>query len=299
MQQEKSYEQIQKKLYKNITYRGEIRVNALLPYSQERHLSLQRGWVKFEISIMTIFHVKRINIEASKVVAADVLFDMVSNFLKYECLYDGRFFESKEILLDGEDVTVVMEKEALSYYSGINSYVQLAQPSDVKTYKTGFCAWEYLSKTMYYPDQMYFDLAFSNNVKADLRLVLFTQALDAFAMKMNTEGPIGINPENESSTSEERLKNLIKEYGDDIFEGDNLDELFLGIENSKKKVLFMQPLKRGALTLRQCELYVKKMTEMYRVIMLQRSGMFNKEAALAVKEECREFNALYASTDWF
>ncbi len=285
---------LQEKTYKNISYRGEVRVNELLPYSQERHLSIQRDWVKFEVSIMTIFHVKRISIEASKSISAELLFEMLSNFLKYECLYDGRFFESRQIMLDGEDVTVELEKEQLSYFGGINSYVQLEQPDDVKTYKTGFCAWEYLSKTFHYPDQMYFMLAYSNGVSYDLKLALFAEALDAFALKLKTDGPVGIDPDKEESTPMERLKELIEEYGDDIFAGDDVDNLLEGLTNSKHKILRLQPFKRGALKPESTEFYCRKIAELYRVIMLGKSGMLNKKLTAAIREEIQQLNEQYA-----
>ncbi len=280
-------------LFKTISYRGEIRVNQLLPYSQERHLSLQRDWVKYEISILTIFHVKRINIEADKPVSRGALYDMLCNFLKYECLYDGRFFESRKIELDGEDMTVELEKEMPAVYIGINSYAQIGQPYDVKTYKTGFCAWEYLSKTLNYPDQMYYTLAFTNGLSDDLKIAAFAEALDAAVLKMNTEGPVAIRPEQENTAPKERLINLIKEYGDDIFAGDDAEAFAEKLENTKRKMLRMQPFKHGALNDEQTKYYMVKLAELYRVILLSRSGMFTKEAKQAIMEEIDELNRTY------
>ncbi len=278
------------KMHKKILYTGEVKVNQLLPYSQERHLSLQRKWVKYDISIRTIFHVKRIQIEADQPVSGKLLFELLSNFLKYECLFDGRFFESTQILLDDEDVTVELEREMLSFYCGINSYAQLQQPDDVKTYKTGFCAWEHLSKTLNYPDQMYYTMAFSNGITPDLRLAIFAEALDAAALKMKTDRPVGIMSVKDEGTPKERLIELISEYGDDIFRGDDVEAFAEGMENMKQKMLHIQPFKRGALTIEEAEYYMVKLAELYRVILLGRSGMFTKEAKFAIQEEIRQLN---------
>lgn len=85
-------QELAKSLCQEIKYCGLYNIKGLLPYNIKREWFLQRNNIEYDIEIITALNQKAITIRASKNVKFIKMFELLSNILKYECLYDGRFF---------------------------------------------------------------------------------------------------------------------------------------------------------------------------------------------------------------
>ena len=92
-------EELKKTVCQEVRYEGLYNIKGLLPYNIKREWSLQRNNIKFTIEIITALNQKAITIKACKPVKFTKMFELLSNILKYECLYDGRFFSMELIRL--------------------------------------------------------------------------------------------------------------------------------------------------------------------------------------------------------
>lgn len=84
--------ELENSLCREIKYCGLYDIKGLLPYNIKREWSLQRNNIKYDIEIITALNQKAITIKTGKSVKFIKMFELLSNILKYECLYDGRFF---------------------------------------------------------------------------------------------------------------------------------------------------------------------------------------------------------------
>lgn len=85
-------QELEKTLCREIKYCGLYDIKSLLPYNIKREWFLQRNNIKFEIEIITALNQKAVTMKASKPVKFTKVFELLLEILKYECLYDGRFF---------------------------------------------------------------------------------------------------------------------------------------------------------------------------------------------------------------
>lgn len=120
-------------LCQEIKYCGLFDMKGLLPYNIRREWSLQRNNIRYDIVITTAVNQKSIIIKASKLVKFSKVYELLSEILKYECLYDGRFFVMNKLEVDGIDKSVDIKPYMLSYYSGTRSYFILSQPMNDNT----------------------------------------------------------------------------------------------------------------------------------------------------------------------
>lgn len=146
----------EKALCQEIRYNGLYDKKVLLPYNIKREWYLQRNNIKYEIEIITVLNQKVIAIKSSKPAKFGKTFKLLLEILKYECLYDGRFFSLDKLEIDGEDMTSDIKSHMLSYYSGVRCYSMLSQPLNNTIYKRGFCAWERYNRKLLNVNQMFY-----------------------------------------------------------------------------------------------------------------------------------------------
>lgn len=110
-----------------LKYVGLYETKRLLLYNIKRNWSLRRNNVEYGIKIITALNQKVVTIKNSKPVILHKVFEMLCKILRYECLFDGRFFGIEELEADGKDVKADIGSNMLSYYSGVKSYTLFSQ----------------------------------------------------------------------------------------------------------------------------------------------------------------------------
>lgn len=304
-------EELEKTLCQKVRYEGLYNIKGLLLYNIKREWSLQRNNVKLEIEIITALNQKAVTMKASKPVKFVKVFELLSEILKYECLYDGRFFPLSKIEIDGEDKTSVVKPHMLSYYSGTRNYSMLSQPMNDTVYKRGFCAWERYNKQLLNVNQMFYYIGFAEGITADLRLALFSEIYEPLSELLSKENKIQlINSKpmiernercpacgysykvvksSEPSFNDE-ITSVVQAYGSDIFAGDDIVAVIKKTVKTRNKMLHVDVKKKETLSGGQCGFYMRKYVEIYRMIVLQQIKMWNTSMAEELKEAMISYN---------
>ncbi len=294
-----------------IKYSGLYDIETLLPYNIKREWSLQRNNIKYEIEVITALNQKAIAMKASKPVKFIKMFELLSNILKYECLYDGRFFSLEKLEIDGNDKTAAVEPYMLSYYNGKRSYSMLSQPINDTIYKRGFCAWERYNKRLLNVNQMFYYIGFSEGITADLRLALFSEIFEPLSEFLSQENRIQlINSKPTLERNEkcpmcenaykvtkpsppsfnDKIASVVKVYGFDIFAGDEIATIIKKTVKTRNKMLHVDAEKKEILNSGQCGFYMRKYVEIYRVVVMQQIKMWSADMENELKIAMQKYN---------
>ena len=251
-----------------IKYYGLYNTKIILNYNLQRKWSTQRRNIKYIIEITTINNRKTIDIKLSSPEKFNEVFELLCEILRYENLFDGRFFPLDKIEVDGADKRSEVDEIMLSYYSGIKWYTRLNQPMTDYVYKKGFYAWEKYNKKVIYINQMFYYLGFCRDFTSDLRLALFSEIYEPLSELLANENKIQLiqsNPFREKNVQcelcggkfkvqilndfsfRDRIEGVIREYGNIIFDGDDVDVILKKTVNTRNKILHVDAKKKDAL----------------------------------------------------
>ena len=183
----------EKRYCKELKYIGRYETDWLLSYNIQREWALQREKIKYNVEIMTVMNRKSIIITMSAPVLLSKVHELLCKILRYECLFDGRFFKMQKYEIDNLDITAEMRKSMLSYYEGEKAYTKFSQPMNDTIYKRGFCAWERFNKKLLSMNQMFYYIGFGNGMTADLRLALFAEIFEPLSEHLEYFQKVQIN----------------------------------------------------------------------------------------------------------
>lgn len=261
------------------------------------------------VYIITILNRKNIVIKLSRQEKFDKVFELLCEILRYECLFDGRFFSLDKIEVDGKDVSMEVGKIMLSYYSGERSYTRLEQPMNDTIYKKGFFAWERYTKKTIYINQLFFYLGFCKDFTSDVRMALFSEIYEPLSEMLADENKIQLIRSNQDRkihcrlcggsfeeqkpskiNLKDRIEGVIRKYGEIIFDGDDVSTVSKKIVNTRNKILHVNAKKKNALDGGQCGFYMIKLVDLYRVIVLRELELWNDDLEANLQKSVEKLN---------
>lgn len=299
-----------KELYcSEIKYNGLNNMKRMQLYNLKRNWSIQKKNIKCNIEIITILNRKNIVIKLSRQEKFDKVFELLCEILRYECLFDGRFFSLDKIEVDGKDVSMEVGKIMLSYYSGERSYTRLEQPMNDTIYKKGFFAWERYTKKTIYINQLFFYLGFCKDFTSDVRMALFSEIYEPLSEMLADENKIQLIRSNQDRkihcrlcgesfeeqkpskiNLKDRIEGVIRKYGEIIFDGDDVSTVSKKIVNTRNKILHVNAKKKNALDGGQCGFYMIKLVDLYRVIVLRELELWNDDLEANLQKSVEKLN---------
>lgn len=303
---------LRKRLCTEVKYNGLYDVKSLLPYNIKRNWKLQRSKINYDIEIVTMLNQKSITIKVSDPVSFEKIYTILCKILKYECLFDGRFFKMDKYEVDGTDIMAEMKENMLSYYEGKRAYTVFIQPVNDTAYKRGFCAWERYNKKALQMDQMFYYIGFGDGVTADLRLALFSEIFEPLSEYLESLKKIQINcsrPPKQKNTEcpqcgckykisipstpsfKDKIDSVVQGYGRAVFDGDNIPEILKRTVNTRNKMLHVDAKKEDVMTREQCGFYIRKYVELYRVAVLSELKLWNADLENELAEAINGYNA--------
>ncbi len=299
-----------KELYcSEIKYNGLNNMKRMQLYNLKRNWSIKKKNIKCNIEIITILNRKNIVIKLSRQEKFDKVFELLCEILRYECLFDGRFFSLDKIEVDGKDVSMEVGKIMLSYYSGERSYTKLEQPMNDTIYKKGFFAWERYTKKTIYINQLFFYLGFCKDFTSDVRMALFSEIYEPLSEMLADENKIQLIRSNQDRkihcrlcggsfeeqkpskiNLKDRIEGVIRKYGEIIFDGDDVSTVSKKIVNTRNKILHVDAKKKNALDGGQCGFYMIKLIDLYRVIVLSELELWNDDLEANLQKSVEKLN---------
>ncbi|MCM1088612.1 MAG: hypothetical protein NC419_10670, partial [Muribaculaceae bacterium] len=73
----------------------------------------------------------------------------------------------------------------------------------------------------------------------------------------------------------DRIESVIKVYGIDIFEKDDINTILKKTVNTRNKMLHINANKKNVMTGGQCGFYIRKYVELYRVVVFSELKLWN------------------------
>lgn len=299
-----------KELYcSEMKYNGLNNMKQMQLYNLKRNWSIQKKNIKYNIEIITILNRKKIVIKLSRQEKFDKVFELLCEILRYECLFDGRFFSLDKIEIDGKDISMEVGKIMLSYYSGERSYTRLEQPMNDTIYKKGFFAWERYTKKTVYINQLFFYLGFCKDFTSDVRMALFSEIYEPLSKMLADENKIQFIRSNQDRkihcrlcggsfeeqkpskiNLKDRIEGVIRKYGEIIFDGDDVSTVSKKIVNTRNKILHVNAKKKNALDGGQCGFYMIKLIDLYRVIVFRELELWNDDLEANLQKSVEKLN---------
>ena len=129
-----------------------------------------------------------------------VLFEL----LKYENIFDSRFYTTTELELDGIDITANIFQEGLTYFKSKNFYTYISlKYDDNAEYKSLFQQWNGMCDNLGIVHQMYLYSWYSSDITPDVRLALLLQIFESIIDMLYDNGKISLSKMPYITTSEE------------------------------------------------------------------------------------------------
>lgn len=101
----------EKKYCNELKYIGQYKTKKqLLPYNIQREWTLQREKIKYNVEILTVMNRKSVTIKMSSHVLLSKAHELLCKILRYECLFDGRFFKMQKYEIDNTDIADEMRE---------------------------------------------------------------------------------------------------------------------------------------------------------------------------------------------
>lgn len=287
----------EKRYCRELKYIGQYETKGLPLYDIQRQWTLQRSKIKYNIEIMTVMNWKSVTIKMSTPVLLSKVHELLCKILRYECLFDGRFFKMQKYEIDNIDITGEKRKSMLSYYEGEKAYTKLSQPMNDTIYKRGFCAWERFNKKLFSMNQMFYYIGFGNGMTADLRLALFAEIFEPLSEHLESLQKVQINCSQQPRqrnvrcpkcdfgfkisiqnrpSLRDKIESVIRAYSLRIFDGDDVPEILKRTVNTRNKMLHVK-MKKDILTGGLCGFYIRKYVELYRTAILSELKLWNSD----------------------
>lgn len=266
---------------------------ALMVTRKENIFCLIRNRVSYVIKIQLIANKKIISIESSDEVEFDKYYEIVMDVIRFENLFEGRFYSIKTCKLDDVELLSDLEKSFLGYMTSDKVMAGFYITFDDKMYKKLFLAFEkYISKRiLQYHVSLY--ATYLKGMTVDLRMAQLLEVFEPMTLELSEEGKISLQPDpyrifentcpncgtkvtrrtrNTGLHLKDMLKGVIKTYGKDIFQGDSVAKIV------RKAVILRNRIdhvdnQRGALTGPECGHYLYKFSLLYRIIVMQEIGI--------------------------
>lgn len=293
-----------------IKYFGCYEIKGLLSYNIKRNLKLQSGKVNYDIEVVTVLNHKSVIMKMSKPTSLEDAHEMLCKILRYECLFDGRFFKMEKYEIDGVVITKEMEKRMLSYYKGSKAYIKFGQPLNDMVYEKGFYAWECYSEKVLM-NQMFYYIGFSAGMTSDMRLALFSEIFEPLSEYLVAIQKIEIKCSKPSKQRnikcsqcgaeceipipgiiyfKDKIESIILKYGTKIFDGDDVRKVLKKTVNTRNKILHVNEKKKDVMTGGQCGFYIRKYVELYRIVVLSELGVWDSNMEHELTEAIKNFN---------
>ncbi len=283
---------------------------ALAVSRRETNFCITRKHVNYAIKIQLMSNKKNISIESCDEAELDKHYKIAMDVIRFENLFEGRFYSIKSCVFDDEELLLDIEKGFLGYMITDKVMAGFYITLDNKEYKRVFVAFEkYISKRiLQYHVSLY--ASYLKGMTADFRMAQLLEVFEPLTIELSEEKKISLQlaPYREvgnicpncGTRVTRRIRNsglhlrdmltiVMNTYGKDIFLGDSVAKIV------KKAVILRNKIdhvdnQRGALTGPECGHYLYKFSLLYRIIVMQEIGIPYEYIQGRVKALVGDFN---------
>ena len=289
--------------------------NGKVPFSlylekRENHICIIRKKIKYDISIVLLSNKKSIQIIASAAVCFNDLYEIAMDIIRFENLFEGRFFTIKSFCIDNQEFIEQVEPKLLGYMKGNKTVPYFYMVEDDVIYKKWFLSFQKYLKNKLLRYHVFLYSAFLPGMTADIRIAQLIEIFEPTANELAEEGKIQLiaapyrvfkntckkcgaqitrKIPNKDVYLKDRIIAVVKAYGRDIFVGDSKAKLIRKAVAVRNKVDHVER-QRGAMTGPECGLYLLKFSLLYRVIVMEEIGVPYEYIKPRLKLEIEDMN---------
>ena len=283
--------------------------------NRKNEFSVSKGDSSINIELTAKANTKEVSLTANENIAYENLEKVLFQLLKYENLFDGRFYTATELKLDGMDITAVISSKWLSYFKSKKSYTYIClKYDDDAEYKSLFQQWNEMCDNLGIIHQMYLYSCYSSDITPDVKLALLLQTFEPIADMLYDNGKISlskmpyitksiecdhcgqvvsVNIKNKGVHFLDRIKAIIDKYGAGIFDDDNKEVMIEKAVNLRNKVVHLDCQQTDVLSGEESGVYIYKFSLLYRNIILNELGLESSGYNAVIENWIRNFDREY------
>ncbi len=271
---------------------------------------ISRNHISFNICIKAIGNKKAIRIESSETIVLSCLYQMAMNIIRFENLFEGRFYYVTSIKLDNNELLTELEKHFLGYMTSKIVMSGFYIKFNDKSYKKYFIAFEKLLKKKILQYHIFLYATYLMGMTADLRMSMLIELFEPLMIEFSKAGRIRLNSnpyltksvkcthcgkvvtiqvKNKGVHLSDYLRAAIRNYGNDIFTGDSVAKIVRKAVNLRNSVFHVEN-KKDILKGPECAHYLYKFSLLYRIIVMQELGIPYNYIQARVKVLTEDFN---------
>lgn len=274
-------------------------------------ITLKRSNITYSINVTLTANRKKIQVTSSSSSTLGAMVQIVCEILRFENLFEGLFFPMTSFVADEENYTENLRSILLAYYNSQKSYLYIPIGFDNHRYKKLFTKWIRVEKKNKIVHPVFLYSVYLDGMPVDVRMALLLETFEPIAEDLHNRGIIALvksptktftnrcsrchatisrTVPNKELEFKDKLKPIIKKYGNIIFKGDSKAKLISKAVKIRNKIDHVRANTENAMNGKQCGFYIYKFSLMYRYIMLQEIGMPVEELEPIMAQWVADFN---------
>lgn len=231
------------------------------------------------------------------------LVKILCSILRFENLFEGFYYHTESLLLDEADSLELLD-EMLPFYKSPVKWLLLPNFTMNCDMNEVFLKWLIMDKKLGIVHNMFLYAAYAGDLTNDVKLALILQTFEPISEDLAGQGKINIIPHNHKNVKDSRILfgdrvfAIIDCYGNDIFQGEDIDELLERSVDLRNKIIHLDRSINETLNGRQAAYYVHKFILLYIIVILTELGIdYNKikPYVLKIMEKWKyDFPQIYA-----
>lgn len=283
---------------------------SLVAENRKNNICLKRKKVKYEITVVQLVNHKTLQITTSENVSFNDLYELAMDILRFENLFEGRFFAIKSFFVDNQDLIDDIRPKLLGYMKGNKTAPYFYMVEDDAIYKKWFLAFQKYLKDKLLRYHVFLYATFLPGMTADIRIAQLIEIFEPTANELAEEGRIQLpaapykvfkntcrkcgaqitrKVPNKNVYLKDRIAAIIKAYGKDIFIGDSKAKLIKKAVAVRNKVDHVEK-QACAMTGAECGVYLLKFSMLYRIIVMEEIGVPYEFIKPRLKLEIEDMN---------
>ena len=212
------------------------------------------------------------------------LVDILLSVLRFENLFEGRFYLTTKIEIDGQERNEI-SKDFLPFYKSDVQWMMLQNFTMDKNVEHLFKTWLEVDKKLGIIHNMFLYAAYARDLTNNVKLALILQAFEPLSKDLQKCGKLSIEPYNHKNVKDKRIifgdrvYAIIDKYGRDIFSEDDIQQVHSQAVELRDKVVHLDRRITTEMKGSQAGYYIQKFIWLYAALVMTEIGIPYEEIA--------------------
>lgn len=229
-----------------------------------------------------------INIRVERVLAEKIicitsthecdLVKVLLSVLRFDNLFEGRFYATKKIEIDGQAEDEIC-KDFLPFYKSDVQWMMFQNFTMNKNVERLFTTWLEVDEKLGIIHNMFLYAAYARDLTNDVKLALILQTFEPLSKDLQECGKLSIEPYNHKNVKDKRIifgdrvYAIINKYGQDIFSEDDVQKVHSQAVELRDKVVHLDRSITTEMKGEQAGYYIQKFIWLYTVLVMTEIGI--------------------------